>query len=151
MGNPRVRESGARGVIAVLEQIESSFDTSRAQVQGHHRLHPRPGRPGEELTNAKGVGLERVPCSVEPHRPLVHGAHAVFPAVAGHEVASGITNDGDPQLPDQVEHIAAQAVGVRARMTWLVDSRIDTPSEMFHERSEEPTSDLAGIPVRIED
>src|SRR5690606_40345384 len=74
---------------------------------------------------------------------------SVLPAVAGDEVAAGIAQHGHAEFPDQLQHVAAEPVGVRARMLRLEDSRVDAASQVFGEgaedaaaRSEEHTSEL---------
>ena len=109
----QVRPGGAAGVVAVLEQVARRVAVARAQVHRQHRLDVGQPAPVDELVGAEGVGLGRHPGQVEPARPLLHRADAVFPVVAADEVAAGVTHDGRRQFAHQREHVVAEAVACR--------------------------------------
>ena len=68
---------------------------------------------------------------------MLAGADSVLPVVPGHEVASRIAHDRHAELPGELEHVAAEAVLVGARVGRFVDAAVDAASEVLDERSED--------------
>ena len=77
------------------------------------------------------VGFGRVPCEIEPHRPVFLRADAVFPIIGRYEIAAGIAADRRVQFADEINDIAAHAVVVRRRVTGFVYTRVNGTAEML--------------------
>ena len=138
MTAPQVGPVRAAGQVAVLHQVGRGLDAPGAQVDRHHRRQAVALGPGQELVGADLVALDRPPREVEPTRAPIPGADAVLPPVARDEVATWVAHQGDTELVDQLRHVAAEAVRVRARMGRLVDAGVDAPAHVLNEAPEEP-------------
>jgi hypothetical protein len=60
----------------------------------------------------------------------------ILPAVTRHEVAARVARDRHSEFADQVQHVAAEPVLIRARMLWLIDSGVDAPTHVLDEGTE---------------
>ena len=129
-------------MIAVFDEVARGIAAARAEIDRHHRLDAGGLAPVHEFIGAEMIGLGREPGQIETRRPLLDRADAVFPVVAGDEIAAGIAHDGRTELLHQRQHVLAKALGVRGRMSGLVDAAIDAASEMLDEGAEQ-----AGIGV----
>ena len=69
---------------------------------------------------------------------LLDRADAVLPVVAGDEVAARVADDRRPELANELEHVAAEALLGRRRMLRLEEPAIDAPAEVLDEGPEEP-------------
>ena len=131
-----VGQRGAGRGVGVLEHVQRLLHPAGAEVDGIHRLHLRALRPGHELVQAEGVGLGGVPGAVVATGPLLARAHAVLPAVVGDEVPAGIADRAHAQLAGQLEHVAAQPVGVGRGVARLVQARVDAAGHVLDEAAE---------------
>ena len=120
-------------MVAVFEQVHGLRGATRADVDRHHRLDPRELAPAHELVESELIGFGGVPREVQARGPFVNRADAVLPPVRRHEVPAGIANGGDAEFAHQLEHIATESLRRRRGVSWLVDARVDAPSQMFHE------------------
>src|SRR5690606_16156930 len=66
------------------------------------------------------------------------------------EVAAGVTHNGRPHLPAQLEYIGAETGLVGGRVTGLEDARVHTAPHVFHEGPEQPTGHIAHREVACE-
>ena len=80
---------------------------------------------------------------------LGYRADAIFPIVAGDEVAAGITHNGRGQLADEREHVAAKASGVGGRVARLEDAAIDAAAEVLDEGAEQAWVDAADTKISV--
>ena len=149
VGHSLVGQVGAVRVVGVLEHVEGFLESSGAEVDGHHRFDVEPPAPGHELVDAELVGLEAVPGQVAADGSVLLGADAVLPAVAGKEVAAGVTHGGDPEFTDEFGHVAPETIGVRGGVSRLVDPGVDAPSHVLDEGTEGPSVDGAHRPSRV--
>ncbi len=147
---PHVGVLRSAGVVRVLHERARRVDAARAEVDGLHHLDARGPRPAHELVQAERVGLHRVPGTVESARPVLDGAHAVLPVVAGDEVAAGVPDDGRAELPGEVEHVLPVALGRRGRVAGLVDAGVDAAAHVLDERAEEPAGHVADGEVAVD-
>ena len=83
------------------------------------------------------VGFRGVPGQIEATRAVFLRADAVFPAIAGNEVAARVADRSRTQLANKIQHIAAESVLVGGRMARLVDARVHTAAQMLHEGAEQ--------------
>ena len=83
-------------------------------------------------------------------RAVLDRADAVPPAVAGHEVAARVADVGVAQSPGRLEHVRAQAVGVRQRRARLVDAAVDAPAQVLDEAAEDVAVDVPDALVEID-
>ncbi|MDR6168452.1 hypothetical protein QE367_002656 [Microbacterium paludicola] len=141
----------AAGVVGVLDERAGLVDTARAEVDRLHDLDLGLARPVDELVESERVGLDGVPCSVEPVRTLGHGTDAVLPVVARDEVAAGIADHGGAQLLHEREDVATEAAFVGLRVTRLVDAGVDATAHVLDERAEEAARHVGHGEVAIED
>jgi hypothetical protein len=132
------------------EQAPRRVAAARCEVDGEHRLDACAPAPLDELVGAERVRLGRVPGEVEAARTPLARADAVFPVVAGDEVAAGIAHHRRRQLADEIEHVAAKAARVCARMAGLVEAAVDRAPDVLDERTEEPPVGRADdvVPVK---
>lgn len=108
VGDDRVNQP-----VLVLNQPSCGIRAPRAQVHRQHRRHAGAPCPAAELVGAYLVPLGGMPGEVEPHRPVLHGSDAVFPAVSAHEVPARVPDCGNTEFPGQVGDIAPEPVLVR--------------------------------------
>src|SRR5215217_3598745 len=97
------------------------------------------------------VRLERVPRQIGSLRSLLPRPDAVFPAVAGHEVATRIADGGYPQLAYQIHHVGPETVGVGGGMPRLIDPVVDATPQVLDEGTKQATVHRAHGGGRIED
>ena len=91
------------GMVTVINQIQSSFDASGTQVDGHHRLSTGTTAPGNEFVHTHGVGFQGSPCQVKALGTVFYGTNTILPTVIGNKITTGITNNGDIQFLDQLD------------------------------------------------
>jgi hypothetical protein len=139
----QVGELAAARMVAVLEQPPCGVAAAGAEVDREHRLDAGDATPVDELVGAEVVRLSRQPREVEPARPPLARADAVLPLVAGDEVAARVADERRPQLADEREDVATEAVGVGARMAGLVETAVDAAPDVLDERAEQAPVGLA--------
>ena len=81
---------------------------------------------------------------------LVARSDAVLPAEAGDEVAAGVADGRDAELLDELDDVAAEALGVGRRVPGLVEPVVDAPAEVLDERAEESRVDGADGEVGVD-
>ena len=91
-----------------------------------------------------------IECQARSSRVRPLGPDAVLPVVGGDEVAARIADEAHAHLTHELEHVAAEAVGVGGRMAGLVDPAIDRPAHVFDERAEQPLIHLADREGRVD-
>src|SRR6185437_9102617 len=106
--------------------------------------------PSGELVQPDLVRLRRMPGEVQPPWALVHGTDTVLPSIARDEVAAGVADGRHTELFHQVGDIVAESVLIGRRVPGLIDAVVDAPTEVLHERAEEPTVDRADHEVRVD-
>jgi hypothetical protein len=104
-----------------------------------------------ELVQAELVGLDAVPGEVQPAGPLVARADAVLPPVAGDEVAAGVADQRDAELPGQLQDVLTESVLVGGRVVGLVDPGVDATAHVLDEAAERPAVDRGNDEGGIED
>ncbi len=85
-------------MVAVLDESPGLVDAAGAEIDAEHGLDADLPAPVDEFVGAEGVRLGREPREVEPPGPVLLGADAVLPVVAGQEVAAGIAHDSRAEL-----------------------------------------------------
>ena len=116
-----VRKERPRWMVRVLDQVECLQDAPGSEVERQHRLRANGPGPGHELIQPEVVGLQAVPGEVQALGPFLPRTHAIFPAIARHEVAARISNRGYAQLADQLDHVAAEPPVVGGGVARLID------------------------------
>ena len=142
VGAPQVAPAGAARKVAVLDVGQRGLDAARAEVHAEQRLRADQPAPVDELVGPELVGFERVPCAIHDRRTLGLRAHAVEPVVARHEVPARVADDRHAQLLDLASHVRPEPLGVGERRAWLVDARVDGPSEVLEERAQYTTIEV---------
>lgn len=74
-----------------------------------------------------------MPRQIEAAGTVLLGAHAVFPVVAGDEVAAGVADGGGAQFLDQVDYVLPEPLFVGGGVPWLVDAGVYAASQMLDE------------------
>ena len=97
------------------------------------------------------VGFGGMPRQIKATRPVPLGADAILPTVAGHEVATGITDGRRTKLTDQLDDVLAETVLIRLRMTRLVDAVIHATAQMLDERTEQTIINLSNLKIVVND
>ncbi len=82
---------------------------------------------------AELVRLGGMPRQIEAAGAVLLGAHAVFPVVAGDEVAAGVADGGGAQFLDQVDYVLPEPLFVGGGMPRLVDAGVYAASQMLDE------------------
>src|SRR3954471_22768631 len=137
-------------MVAVLPQVDRLLGATRAQVHGQHRFDAGLAAPADELIQPELVALHASPGGIEPGGALLDGSDAVFPTVAGHEVAAWIADDADPELTHEVEDVTSESVLVCERVSGFVQTGVDTPAHVLHEAAEDATVDRCNGEARFE-
>ena len=147
----QVGERAPAGVVAVLDEAARRVRPAGAQVDRQHRLDPGGLAPVHELVGAEAVGLGREPGEVQPGGPLLDRADAVFPVVAGEEVAARIAHDGGPELAHQLQHVLPEAVLVGRRVAGLEDAAVDAAAHVLDEGAEDAAVEVRDHEVAIDE
>ena len=93
--------------------------------------------PGDKFIQPEFICLGASPCEIKAPRALFPRADAVFPVVAGDEIAAGVTHDWHVELADKLENVATETVGVGGRVAGFVNAAVDATSEMLNKTAEE--------------
>ena len=98
--------------VDVLDEVPGGLDAACAEVHDEHRLDTSPPCPRDEVVGTDQVRLDRAPRQVLPDWPLRAWADAILPAVAGHEVAPRVPDQGYTEAAYEAEHVAPPAVDI---------------------------------------
>ena len=128
--------------VAVFHELAGLIRASGAQIDRHHDIGIGTLRPFLEFVDAHLVGLDGAPGQFQLARSLFLGTGTVFPVVAGHKIAAGITHDGNIQFLDQIQHILAKAHIVGGFLPGLVDAAVNRASQMLDKGAVETVIDL---------
>jgi len=145
-----VGQFGSRAGVGVLQDVQCVEDSPGSEVDGVHELAVDLAQPGGELVEPDLVRLGGVPREVEASRTGLSRPDPVLPAITGDEVAPGVADGRDAELPDELDDVPPESVGVGLRMARFVDAVVDAPAEVFHEGSEEPAVDGPDDEVRVD-
>jgi hypothetical protein len=133
MRSAELRQSGAAGVIAVLNEVAGILGSARGEVDNEHGLDVGEAAPVDEFVGAESIGFGRLPGVAQPLRSLLDGADAILPSISRDEVSAGILDDRGTKLLDEIEHVAAKPALVCGGVARLVDAAIDAAPEMLDE------------------
>ena len=128
-----VTELASSWMVGVLDNVSCILRSSGSKVDRVHDLCVCLFRPVRKFVQANRIGFGGKPRQIQPARAVA--PHAVLPVETGNEVASGITDHGDPQLSHHLQHIPAEALRIRHRMTGLINAAIHRTSKMLNERA----------------
>ena len=137
----------AAGMVAVFEHGEGLGEALRAEIDGEHRCGVGLPAPADELVGADCVGLGRAPGIVEARRPLVARPDAVDPVIVGDEIAAGIADQGELQVADEIENVAAEPLLVGRRVTGFVNAAINGPAEVLEKGAVDAVVDVANSKI----
>ena len=137
VGHAAVRQFGTRRAVNVFQLLQGGLEASGAHVHGEHDLGAGALAPSVEVVDAYLVGFGAVPGQVAADGAVLAGAGAVLPVVVRHEVAAGVAHAGHAELPDQVEHVGAEALIVGGGVVGVVDAAVDAAAEVLDERAEQ--------------
>ena len=129
--NAQVAPVAAGGMIGIFHHVPGGVRAPGAQIDGVHDLRIGFFRPIHKFVQTYLVGLCGEPCQIQTLRALLAGAHAVLPVKAGDKIATRIANHRHAQLPDHIDHVPAEAVFVRRRMSRLVNAAVHSPAQML--------------------
>ena len=132
-----------RARLRSLDVGDGHLDRARAEVQPEQRLGAHHAAPLEELVRAELVRLERIPGSIERHRPLRFRADPVEPVVAGDEIAPRIANDGHAEVFDFPRDVGAESLRIGEARPGLVHAGVDGAAQVFEERTEHTAIEVA--------
>src|ERR1700722_5285324 len=85
--------------VAIFDEGGRSFRCTGSEVESHERLRANNLGPCHEFVGAELIGVNRVPCLVEHAWTVFFRPHSVEPVVTRNEIATGITNDRNSELP----------------------------------------------------
>src|SRR5215475_1210215 len=145
-----VRPRGVARAVAVLDPGLRLVHGSRAHVDADVRLRAEEAAVLDEFVGAEAIRLLRVPGELAPAWARVHGAHAVEPVIAAHEVAARPAQHGHAQGPHGLQHVLAESALVAERRPFLEDAAVDAAAEVLDEVSEDPPVDLPDLPLEID-
>ncbi len=129
------------GDVRVLEQVEGLGHAAGPEVDREHELRAHLFEPAGELVQPHLVRLGGVPREVEATGAPLTRPHRVLPAEARDEVAARVADGRDTELLHELDDVLSEAVGIRARVTGLVDAVVDMPPEVLDEAAEESAVD----------
>lgn len=122
------------GDVRVFQQIQCFGKATGAEADGFHELVATGlAQPRGHLMQAELVRLGGMPRQIEAAGAVLLGAHAVFPVVAGDEVAAGVADGGGAQVLDQVDYVLPEPLFVGGGMPRLVDAGVYAASQMLDE------------------
>src|SRR5439155_24674645 len=147
---PLLRPVGVAGLVRVFDPVARVLHGAQPGVDAQVGLDPEPLGIAQELVRPEAVALDRVPGVVAPDRPLVAGAEAVLPVVAGGEVASRPAQEGDAEAARGLHDVAAEAVRICERAAFLEDPAVDAAPQMLGEIAEDVRVHLADHAVGID-
>ena len=133
----QIRPIGPGWMIAVFNQVSRGIAAPGAEIDRHHRLDTGCLAPVHEFIGAETVGFGAEPRKVKTGRPLIDRTDAVFPVIAGDEIAAGVTHDRRTKLLHQREYVLPKSFGIGGRMSGLVDATINASPEMLDEGAEQ--------------
>ena len=140
----QVGQSGAAGVVAVLDEFTGFVGAARAQVDGPHGFDVGGLAPFHELVGAELVGFGAGPGQVQAHRAVGRGANTVFPVIARYKVAAGVAHDGGAEFAGQLHHVAAKAACIGRGVAGFIDTGVDRAAQVFDKTAED-------APVKVRD
>jgi hypothetical protein len=91
-----------------------------------------------------------MPGKIKPPWTRFPRADAVLPPKAGDEVAAGVSDRRYAEFLNQFNDVFAKALGIRTQVVWFVQAVVDAPTQMFHERTEQPAVDGPYRELRID-
>ncbi len=150
MGDAQVAVFAAGGVVAVLHQAAGRVDAPGAQVNSHHNIGPGLFCPAGKLVYANEVGLRAAPSQVQALGTLGHRAHAVLPEIVGDKIAAWVADNGHADLPDQIQHVPAEALLIGGGMAGLVNAAINSAAQVFNKRAIDALVNAADLKVRVQ-
>ena len=131
-----IRELAVPSVVGILHKVSGLFRTTRSEIHSVHDFAVDTLRPPCKFMESDFVGLRSKPCKIQPFRTALNWPYTVLPVEAGNEVSSRIPNQGDTQLFDCFHHIRTKARFVCQRMSWLINTTVNSTAEMFDKGAE---------------
>ena len=150
VGDPQVAILGAGRMVAVLQQIASRINTPGTQVHCHHHVRVGLFSPRGKLIDAHQVGFGAAPSKLQPPGTLCHRPYAVLPVKIGHKVSARIPHNGHTDLANQIQHILAEPFLIRRGMSRLVNTAVNSPSQMFQKRAVNPLVHPADLKILVQ-
>ena len=138
-------------MVGILHDIPGRVRAPGAEIHGIHDLGVGFFGPVAEFMKADLVGLGGEPGKIQALRPLVTRADGVLPVEAGNEVAAGITDDGNAELPDHVDDILPESVLIRGGMAGLIDAAVHRAAQVLNERTVHAGVDPADGEILVQD
>src|SRR3984893_13429110 len=90
---PKFAQACAPRMVAVLDIFPRFMWAARSEVNAKHWLGLSQFAPLNKFVCSECVGLGAEPSEIEPFRSFWDRAHAIFPVIARHKIASRIAND----------------------------------------------------------
>src|SRR5690606_16410539 len=147
---------GHRRVVAagdILDPFAHLAHGSGPDIAADVRIRAQHLAELEELVRAERVALDDVaPVRVDHARPLGGIADAVAPVILVGEAPAGPTQVGDPDAPQRLDDVGADAIPVGDRGI-LADpeATVDAPAEMLGEVAIEVAADRGAGGIEIDD
>ena len=137
--------------VTVFQKIFRILRSSCSQVYCHHHIAAGFSGPVHKLIESKLVCLDDTPGQLRSGRTLSFRPDTILPTESGYKISARITNDRYLKLPYQFQSIFTKALLVRQRAALLIDSFINSTSQLFNKRTENPLIHLAGEEIFIDD
>ena len=137
--------------ITVFQYILGFFRPSGPQIDSHHDIRSGFLCPVGKFIQTELVAFNHRPCQIHLGRTHVFRTYAVFPMIAGHKIAAGITYNRNLQLPHQIQTILPHPLLIGKGAVFLIDSLVYGSSQMLNKRTENPFVHLNGTTERSEE
>ena len=135
--------------IAVFQQIEGIRHPARPQIHRHHDIRAGFLRPLGKLVDPDFIRLIRPPGQVQSRPALRLRSHGILPAEVRDKISTRIPHNRHAKLLHQLNHILAESVLVRGRVSGLIDTRVYRSSKMLDERPVDPLVHLSDPEILV--
>jgi hypothetical protein len=138
-------------MVAILDVFPRFMGAARSEVNAKHRLRLGQLAPLDKFVCSKRIGLGAEPSEIEPFRSFCDRTYTIFPAIARHEIAPGVTNDRRTQLSNQLENVPSKPVTVRCWVARFKNPRVNAPAHVLNERPKKTPVQLGNAKIGIDD
>jgi hypothetical protein len=117
----------------------------------YHEIWLRIQLPAEadKLVRAEAVRVQLMPGKVGAGRTLCYRTDSISPSIAGGKIAAGVAYHRQSKAPQSRHYISPKSLFIGKRRIRLVNTSIDTPSEMFNEAAENIAVNIAQNTLRV--
>ena len=151
VGFSQIAVVGAFFEITVFQNIFGVLRSAGSEVDSHHDIAAGFFGPVSKFVQAKLVCLNDTPGKLRFRRPLVLRTYTVLPVITGDKISTRITDDRYLKLSDEGQRILAQALLIGKCASLLIDSFINSTSQVFDKGTKDSFVNFSGQKVFVND